>query len=400
MDGGCSKKLFLKSPRPGVSLGAYTYYTSREGLALISVHGHSTRSDTTDVRYQRFSSDNGATWSAPEEMATHWQVPGGTLRRSISPGFVDPKTGALLFLSNRGVLPSDNPMEGMKNWTLHYCVSLDGGQSMAVDAPVIQEGPEYNESHPLRGVWRGKNSVMLGDTTMVPIRTRAGKILIPVQITPVGPDGEYYNPGGGYTYHYSAVLIGTWSSDSRISWDLSEAVEADPARSTRGMLEPTIAEMPDGRILMVMRGSNDRRPELPGYRWWSVSEDGGWSWSAPEPWKYTDGERFFSPSSCSQLLPHSSGQYYWIGNISKENPVGNRPRYPLVIGVVNPHSLALERESLCVVDDRGPEDHVNLTLSNFYAREDRVTGEIVIHCTRFLETGEWTSDAYEYRFQP
>lgn len=71
-----------------------------------------------------------------------------------------------------------------------------------------------------------------------------------------------------------------------------------------------------------------------------------------------------------------------------------------MIGVVNPHSLALERESLCVVDDRGPEDHVNLTLSNFYAREDRVTGEIVIHCTRFLETGEWTSDAYEYRFQP
>ncbi|MGI6081871.1 MAG: sialidase family protein [Limnochordia bacterium] len=400
MDNRCKRRLFLKSPRAGVSVSAYTYYTRREGLALTRVDGHSTRSDTTDMLFRRHSQDNGATWSEPEEIATNWPVPGGTFRRSLSPGFVDPETGALLFLSNQGVLPSDNPLEGMKNWTLHYCVSLDGGHSMAVEDPVIEEGAEYDESHPLRGVWRGKNSVMLGDTTMVPIRTRAGKILIPVQITPIGPDGEYHNPGGGFTYHYSAVLIGTWSSDHRISWDLSEAVEGDPARSTRGMLEPTIAEMPDGRILMVLRGSNDRRPELPGFRWWSVSEDGGRQWSAPEPWRYSDGEPFFSPSSCSQLIRHSGGRYFWIGNICNDNPVGNRPRYPLVIGEVNPNNLALERESLCVLDDRSPADHVNLTLSNFYAREDRVTGEIVIHCTRFFAGGEWDGDAYEYRFKP
>ncbi len=400
MPNRCQRRLFLKSPRAGVSVDAYTFYTGREGLALTSIHGLSTRSDTTDVLYRRHSPDNGATWSEPEEITTNWSVPGGTFRRSLSPGFVDPETGALFFLSNQGVLPSDNPLEGMKNWTLHYCVSLDGGHSMAVEAPVIQEGAEYDESHPLRGVWRGKNSVMLGDTTMAPIRTREGRILVPVQITPIGPDGEYYNPGGGYTYHYSAVLIGTWLSDHRISWDLSAPVEGDPDRSTRGMLEPTIAEMPDGRILMILRGSNDRRPDLPGFRWRSVSEDGGRHWSAPEPWRYSDGEPFFSPSSCSQLVRHSGGQYFWIGNICRENPVGNRPRYPLVIGEVNPHTLTLERNSLRVVDDRSPADHVNLTLSNFYAREDRVTGEIVIHCTRFFARGEWGGDAYEYRFRP
>lgn len=31
---------------------------------------------------------------------------------------------------------------------------------------------------------------------------------------------------------------------------------ADPAKSTRGCDEPTIAEIPDGRVLMVIRGSN------------------------------------------------------------------------------------------------------------------------------------------------
>lgn len=88
MDGRCTRRLFLKSPHPGVSLGAHTYYTSREGLALTSVHGYSTRSDTTDVRYQRFSKDNGVTWSEPEEIPTHWQVPGvlcvAVCRRGLS----------------------------------------------------------------------------------------------------------------------------------------------------------------------------------------------------------------------------------------------------------------------------------------------------------------------------
>ena len=39
-----------------------------------------------------------------------------------------------------------------------------------------------------------------------------------------------------------------------------------------------------------MRGSNDKKYHLPSYRWVSFSSDGGWKWSKPEPWTYTDGE--------------------------------------------------------------------------------------------------------------
>ena len=35
------------------------------------------------------------------------------------------------------------------------------------------------------------------------IRTRGGRLLVPVQVCPVGPDGRYLNPGGGYSYHFS-----------------------------------------------------------------------------------------------------------------------------------------------------------------------------------------------------
>ena len=33
-----------------------------------------------------------------------------------------------------------------------------------------------------------------------------------------------------------------------------------------GTIEPTIGRLRDGSYLLVMRGSNDRKPELPGWR--------------------------------------------------------------------------------------------------------------------------------------
>ncbi len=407
------RAVFIQSPRPGVRVTAYAFYCRPSGPDMISRSGEQTRSDVHDVTWQRFSGDNGRTWSPPMPIATCKKLEKGTFRRYLCPGFVDPGTGILITMILQGTLPNDNPLEGMKHWTLRYALSRDGGRSFYHEAPVVQGGAEFSPEHPLPGVWTGRNGIMIGDTTCVPIRIRTGEILQPVQICPVGPDGEYYNPGGGYTYHDSAVLIGRWNKDGTIDWRLSSLVKADPARSTRGMLEPSIAEMPDGRILMVLRGSNDGKPSLPGYRWYAVSTDHGRSWSEPKPWTYTDGRPFFSPSSCSQLLRHSNGRIYWIGNISASNPKGNLPRHPLVIGEVDRKSMLLIRETLCTIDERGPGDPETLQLSNFHAREDRVTHEIVVHCSPFGRGGrvlttqsatrparrqlDWTSDAYVYR---
>jgi hypothetical protein len=40
-----------------------------------------------------------------------------------------------------------------------------------------------------------------------------------------------------------------------------------------------------------------------------------------------------------------------------------------------------------------------MTLSNFHAHEDRVTGEIVLHLSRWRTRGpeDWTADALQYR---
>src|SRR5207248_6622733 len=91
------------------------------------------------------------------------------------------------------------------------------------------------------------------------------------------------------------------------------------------------ARLADGRVMMLLRGSNAGNPSLPGWRWVSYSTDGGWHWTTPQPWTYTSGRPFFSPSACSQLLRHSNGRLYWIGHITPANPRGNRPRYPIVV---------------------------------------------------------------------
>jgi hypothetical protein len=193
--------------------------------------------------------------------------------------------------------------------------------------------------------------------------------------------------------------MGRWQEDGRLAWTASERIVGDPNRTTRGMIEPTIAELVDGSILMVMRGSNDARPELPGHKWMARSWDGGQSWTVPEPWTYEDGQAFHSPSACSQLILHSSGRLLWMGNICERNPAGNRPRYPIVLGEVDLGSGLLIRDSVAVIDDRQPGEDERLTLSNFYVREDRETGDLLLHLPRFgaEADGGLTTDLYLYR---
>ena len=397
-----SREVFWEADEPGALIYGDSGYTRREGLEKVCRRSVETKSDLIDSFAFGFSADNGRTWSALQEEKVFESLDDGSaLRRHIMPHFVDPINGRMLTLYNEAHMRHDDPIaDGMRNTFLRYRVSIDAGRTHAVDQMVVQEG--HTPDRPLRGVTVGRNAVMLGDNGSETIRTQGGRLLVPVQVCPVGPDGEYLNPGGGYTYHEAAVLIGRWSDDEdalEVTWDLSPYITNDPAKSTRGAVEPTVCQFPDGRILMVLRGSNDAKPELPGRRWCTVSEDEGDSWSTVRPWTYTDGTLFFSPSSMSQLLRHSSGVTFWLGNLTPENPRGNGPRYPLVIGRVDPSTLLLERNSVVVVDTRQPGEHECMTLSNFHAHEDRETGDFLLHMSRWMTRGpgDWTTPALLYR---
>lgn len=402
-DPGIDRGLFLPSPAPGVAVLAGAYPASASGEDLISLHQLMSRSDTVDRALVRRSGDHGRTWSPAGEIPMVERRPEGTLRRALRGITRDPHRGWLVRLRIEGLFRTEDPLEGMRVWSVWYEVSRDGGWAWDAAEPVIHRGPGFSPAHPLPGVTVGRNACMIGDTASVPLWLADGTVLVPVMITPAGPDGSYHNPGGGYTYSDAAVLRGRWTPDGRrLEWELSRLIRADPARTTRGLDEPTLARLGGGRLLIVMRGSNDRRPELPGRRWAAFSSDEGRTWSEPVPWTYAGGGDFHSPASCSQLLEHSSGRVFWIGNLTPENPVGNRPRYPLVMGEVDRVSGLLLRDSLRTLDDRGPGDSERLMLSNFVAREDLASGAVLLHLTRLFarsagESPDWTADALLYR---
>lgn len=385
-----SREVFVRSPGKGTAVIAQAYYTQASGGALLSIEQRLSRSDTVDAAYYRYSQDNGRSWSAPVAKPTGEKRPGGMLRRHPRACFVDPQTGRFLEFWNEGILPTDNPLEGMQQWNIYYRVDGDVHQ-------VIEEGARFDARHPLPGVYTGRNMVMLGDVASVPITAKDGSILLPAIVTPLGADGNLYNPAGGYTYTDAVVLHGRWRG-RRLLWKAAEPVKGDPDRSTRGMDEPTIETLAGGRLIMVLRGSNDRKPSLPGYRWVSYSGDGGWHWTKPQPWTYHNGEPFFSPSACSQLLRHSNGRLYWLGHICRTNPRGNRPRYPVYLGEVDQENGLLIRDSLILVDDRQPGEDEILMLYSISAREDRATRDIALHMSRlFARKDGWLGDALLYR---
>ncbi|MDB6170246.1 MAG: hypothetical protein JWM88_3110 [Verrucomicrobia bacterium] len=400
--GAIRREIFLPA-NPAESIQATTFYTRRTGLDLISTHEIMKRSDTIEAAHLRYSNDNGRTWQVGEDIATFGLRPHAKLRRALRGATVDPASGRFLRFYNEALLPSDDPLEGFWRWVVKYAASEDGGLTWYLDEEIICRGAGFDASHPVPGVTVGHNCVMIGDHASRQFFLKDGTLIVPVIISPVDKAGHYYNPGGGYTYSDAAVLRGSWAADGRhLEWELSERVAADPRLSTRGMDEPTVAELDDGRLLMVCRGSNDKQPGLPGRRWASYSGDQGRTWSKPEYWSYTGGELFYSPAASSQLIAHSSGRIFWLGNIVPENPTGNRPRYPFVIGEVDRRTGLLDRRSIRTVDDRRPEDGELLALSSPSAREDRETGEIVLNLTRWGarsvgKTYNWTADAWLYR---
>ncbi len=338
-----------------------------------------------------YSPDNGHTW---ERMELSWDfdsnLPYG-YRRSPHTPWLDPVNGNIVVLLNCMDTPDKDPHAHEPRWQwyyyyLRYRVSTDGGRTWVCDEPIVQHGEEYSAEHPIDGVHITKNCFFLGDSGCRPIRTREGTVLVPMQMPPLNADGQgFYNPGGGWYWLDSMVLIGRWTEDNRIVWDASEPIQGDGDRTARGLYEPTLAQMPNGSILCVMRGSNggrrDPRYEWPSHKWNCVSEDGGHTWSEPKPWTYAGGEPFFSPASMSELFTHSNGRVYWIGNLSDRNCRANHPRWPLVIGEVDPKTYGLIRERILVIDNKQP-DEPDINLSHWHSYEDRETRDIIITTTR------------------
>lgn len=371
-----------------------TIYDHSQGDGLLQEYGELVASDTFGSNWFRRSKDGGRSWSEPEITFVPEQTDAGVLRQGEAALLLDVNTNRIVRFYNDHLYPGGRHTREVTGFTkIYYQVSVDRGQTFAESRQIVVKGatPERWVS----GVEYGKNSMMI--SFCAPFVDSRGRVLLPCHRFKLVPEsvGTYQIP------IEAGCLLGNWKSDTEIEWEFGEVIQPDLALSPRGLFEPAIAELQDGRLLAVCRGSNARMEvPAPGRKWKSLSSDGGYTWSKPEPLSYEQGELFFSPSTGSRLIRHSrNGKLYWIGNIVPENPNGNWPRVPLQIALVDEEKQALIKDSVVLIDTRKPEDSEALQLSNFRVYEDRATGEIVVTLARLYEKSaeKSYSPAWQYR---
>ena len=368
-----------------------TVYSDPAALKLLRISCELAASDTSGRFFRRSSMDNGRTWSDAVLIWEPEKTHQGTWRRGENCLFFDEDREALVFFFNEHLYPEDRATADIFRLTrIFYQVSFDRGASFTEPIQLIQKGCDAQRY--ARGVEYGGICLMLSNCRP---SKNGDRITLPVQ----RPGGETVGKDWHGISWVSGCLLGEWREDG-IEWDMGELVGIRRDLSCRGALEPTISELSDGAFLMVMRGSNARIPEKPGFKWQSISQDRGRTWGEPEPLTFATGESFFSPSSGSRLMRHSRNRkLYWIGNMSDASPRGNGPRYPLVIAEVDEGRRGLVRRSVRVIADRGPGDPENIQFSNFRMYEDRETGEFVVVMAHLNEkdAGDGSCPAYEHR---
>ncbi|HOA62145.1 MAG TPA: sialidase family protein [Verrucomicrobiota bacterium] len=390
------KELCLESPAPRVAPWVSVQYVGA-GHEMREVRGIERESDVGEEIRARWSEDNGRTWSAfvPVQPSNKVDYRGVDVWEGEGASVYDPVSGLLVQLWLRQI-----EVRGVYHNFTHVRTSADRGRTWSDPIPLRYEaGEAFDPDAPLDAGFLGRNEGYPGNNIL---RRSDGTLL--VCLAHANAPGDSRNDSRPWRMG-SICFLGAWDPDSRKhAWTPGGRVEISPEVSARGLMEPELAELRDGRILVVWRGSthgwDGTVAKTPGRKFHSLSSDGGRTLGVPAEWKYDDGSAFYSPSSFHRMLRHSgTGKLYWIGNISAEAPSGNSPRHPLVIAEVDEEKAALKRATVTAIDDRqvGQGD---IKFSNLPLIEDRVTHDLVLHITTYgqePDPKDWAT-AVNYRY--
>jgi hypothetical protein len=274
------------------------------------------------------SSDGGRTWHEQGRMKMDWKLTGMISDGGIT--FLRLQDGRLAFLAHRHV-------EGLYGGGLPVIsFSEDDGQTWT-PARTIGE-PE--------GVWYVMNERL--------IQMKNGRLVVPVS----------HMPKGSGTYEGDRNLgLCFFSDDGGIAWKRSKQ-PADVADS-RGMAEPCVAEVADGKLLMLARTGS-------GCNYASFSSDGGDTWSKSEPTTQT--------AACSSLTLKKLPDNRLIVFYNHAQPLGPGaffPRTPLCYAVSADGGRTWAEPVL--VDDAGAllKDRQNIYPSICFTAE----GMLVVYST-------------------
>ena len=389
---------------------AFPIYTSGNSSSMLEIR----RSAETSQVWR--SEDNGETWGLSDEIPIESVEPGGMFgENTLGPLYRDSDNGRIIRFQQQWLFTT--PKRDRKTYfdlmrtrqenscRIFYQVSTDGGQSWGESLQLIETGDGYDATHWARDITFMEGSAVLGDPP--PFHKRGdGSIVVPCAIRTTAGTDRYGTIQAGR-------FLGTWDgNEPDLKW-------RSGGRVPGGGCEQTTAILKDGRMLDIMRvqGQVDPYPFDLWLRPFSVSEDGGETWSDPRPIQYDDGSGLTSPRAWSVLIrSERNGRLYWIANIlpaieteahgviKEKYPARADPRYPLAIVEVDEGELTLKRGTLTVIQDREPHMPHWVRFSNYHVYNDRLTGDLVLlMLTSYCELQEdraerpWPSYRYHVR---
>lgn len=374
-------------------------------------------SDWSIMNLRRTSEDNGRNWSNWETVSNEKQRQGQFTQEGGASqggsGEYDPISGRVIkpvfqrIFQGVPEVALDAMWKGTKLYWDHgfYQLSADNGKTWGEAYQLrYEDGPDFDSSDWGNPDWLGTNEMYIAYRSNV---LKNGSVIISASV-PVPYRNEEdekhslpYIPKG---YVAGAMcFIGRWDATMmNYNWKKSKSLFLPRQVSSRGLMEPDLSELTNGNLLLIMRGSNEglNITKSPGRLWFSVSRDGGFTWDNVKDMRYDTGEQFYSPSSLSQTIRSSkTGKLYWVGNICKVPPKGNRPRYPLQIVEIDERGPSFRKDTVTVIDDRDPEQDDELVqFSNFSLLENRETQDMELYMTRLGENkvDYRSANAYKY----
>lgn len=343
----------------------------------------------------RVSTDNGRTWTETGEWTSEIERRGDWIVRRWDPlRYIEPDHGVQLeFLgyfeegpqgdyADFGPSQDGTPPQS-RTGRIFYRISADDGQTWGAPKQLIQQGGEFDDVHWADGIFYGRNSAF----PMPPTRLSDGTVVLPISFNLLGLDGAMITWPDRFgevkwPVEAAACFIGTWRSDfSDLDWEMSNHVSVREDIS-RSLTEPAVAEMPDGALMMLMRGSSGPLQTMTGVKFFSTSRNGGKTWGPAVPLTYPDCTYVHSPGALPNLFRSAkNGRVYAIANIRPEPVKHCDPRYPLKIVEIDPRFFWAIPETATVIEDRQPRHPDVVRFSNWRRIEDRETGNPVIYMT-------------------